>query len=118
MSQEMMVQLGGTALSTALQQKPQLTQQLALTVFGVGSQLGAILPYSRLHEYEADKLGLYFMALAGYDPNEAPKFWERMQALSGGSAPPQFLSTHPSDASRISELKAAIPEAMKYYKPQ
>ena len=118
MSQEMMVQMGGTALATLLQEKPQQTQQLAMTVFGVGSQVGAILPYSRLHEYEADKLGLFFMSMAGYDPNEAPKFWERMQALSGGGAPPQFLSTHPSDAKRISELKANIPEAMKYYKPQ
>jgi len=118
MSQELMVQLGGVALSTALQQKSAQTQQIALTVFGAGSQVGAILPYSRLHEFEADKLGIIFMAMAGYDPNEAPKFWERMQALSGGNAPPQFLSTHPSDSKRISELKEAIPEAMKYYKPQ
>jgi len=118
MSQEMLVQLGGMALSTALQQKSEQTQQIALSVFGVGSQVGAILPYSRLHEFEADKLGVIFMAMAGFDPNEAPKFWERMQTLSGGGAPPQFLSTHPSDAKRISELKAAIPEAMKYYKPQ
>ena len=118
MSQQLLTQLGGTALSVALQEKSQQTQQMALTVFGVGSQLGAILPYSRLHEFEADRLGLIFMAMAGYDPYEAPKFWERMQALSGGNAPPQFLSTHPSDAKRISELKAAIPEAMKYYKAQ
>jgi len=95
-----------------------MTQQIALTVFGVGTQVGAILPYSRLHESEADKMGLIFMALAGYDPNEAPKFWERMQALSGGGAPPQFLSTHPSDAKRITDLKAAMPEAMKYYQPR
>ena len=118
MSQGLLTQLGGVALATALQEKSQQTQQLALTVFGVGTQLGAILPYSRLHEFEADRLGLFFMSMAGYDPNEAPKFWERMQALSGGGAPPQFLSTHPSDAKRISELKAAIPEAMKYYKVQ
>ena len=118
MSQQMLAQMGGTALSVALQQKPEQTQQLAMTAFGVGTQLGVLLPYSRTHEYEADKLGIIFMAMAGYDPNEAPKFWERMQALSGGGAPPEFLSTHPSDASRIKELKAAIPEAMKYYKPQ
>ena len=118
MSQEMLVQLGGTALSTALQQKPEQTQQIALAVFGVGTQVGAILPYSRLHESEADKLGLIFMSMAGYDPNEAPKFWERMKSLSGGGAPPQILSTHPSDSKRISDLQAAIPEAMKYYKPQ
>ena len=118
MSQEMLVQLGGIGLSAALQQKPQQTQQLALTVFGVGTQVAGILPYSRKHEFEADRLGLIFMSMAGYDPNEAPKFWERMQALSGGNATPQFLSTHPSDANRISELKAAIPEAMKYYQPK
>jgi predicted Zn-dependent protease len=117
MSQELIVQMGGTALATLLQEKPQQTQQLALTVFGVGSQVGAILPYSRKHEYEADKLGLIFMAMAGYNPNEAPKFWERMQALSGGGAPPEFLSTHPSDEKRINELKAVMPEAMKYYQP-
>jgi predicted Zn-dependent protease len=118
MSQELLAQMGGSALSLAMQQKPEQTQQLALTAFGVGSQLLGILPYSRLQELEADKLGLIFMALAGYDPNGAPKFWERMQALSGGAAPPQFLSTHPSDAKRIKEMQAAMPEAMKYYKPQ
>ena len=118
MSQQLVQQLGGVALATALREKSETTQQLALSVYGVGSQVAGILPYSRLHEFEADKLGVIFMAIAGYDPNEAPKFWERMQALSGGGAPPQFLSTHPSDANRISELKAAIPEAMKYYKPQ
>jgi len=118
MSQEMLAQLGGTVLATAMQEKPQVTQQLALSVFGVGTQVFGILPYSRLHEFEADKLGVIFMAMAGYNPNEAPMFWERMQSLSGGGATPQFLSTHPSDEKRISELKAAIPEAMKYYKPQ
>jgi predicted Zn-dependent protease len=118
MSQEIVVQLGSTALSTALQQKPEQTQQLAMTVFGVGSQVLGILPYSRLHESEADKMGLIFMAMAGYNPNEAPKFWERMKSLSEGSAPPQFLSTHPSDNKRITDLQAAMPEAMRYYKPQ
>ena len=118
MSQQLVVQLGGTALSAAMKDKPQQTQQIALSVFGAGSQVGVLLPYSRQHEFEADRLGLIFMAMAGYDPNEAPKFWERMKAASGGGAPPQFLSTHPSDAKRISELQAAIPEAMKYYKPQ
>ena len=118
MSQELLAQFGGSMLSTALQQKPEQTQQVALSVFGVGSQVLGILPYSRLQEYEADKLGVIFMAMAGYDPNEAPKFWERMQALSGGSATPVFLSTHPSDAKRINELNKVMPEAMKYYKPQ
>jgi len=117
MSQQLLVQMGGIGLSAAMKDKPQMTQQIALSVFGASSQVALILPYSRKHEFEADKLGLIFMAMAGYDPNEAPKFWERMKALSGGNAPPQFLSTHPADAKRISELQAAIPEAMKYYKP-
>jgi predicted Zn-dependent protease len=76
------------------------------------------LPYSRFHEYEADKLGLIFMAMAGYVPHDAPNFWESMQAHSGVGAPPEFLSTHPSDTKRINELNKAIPEALKYYKPQ
>ena len=117
MSQELVVQMGSTALSTALQQKPEQTQQLALAAYGVGSQVLGILPYSRLHESEADKMGIIFMAMAGYDPNEAPKFWERMKTASGGSGSPQFLSTHPSDSKRISDLQAAMSEAMKYYKP-
>ncbi|MCB0278930.1 MAG: M48 family metallopeptidase, partial [Calditrichaeota bacterium] len=73
------------------------------------------LPYSRLHESEADQMGLIFMAMAGYDPNEAPKFWERMKAQSGGQSPPEFLSTHPSPDTRIADLKAQIPEAMTYF---
>ncbi|MDR1170896.1 MAG: M48 family metallopeptidase [Bacteroidales bacterium] len=118
MSQELVVQMGGTALSTALSQKSEQTQQLALSVYGAGSQVFGILPYSRLHESEADKMGLIFMAMAGYDPGEAPKFWQRMKAASGGSATPQFLSTHPSDSKRINDLQAGMAEAMKYYKPQ
>ena len=117
MSQELVVQMGSTALSTALQQKPEQTQQLALAAYGVGSQVLGILPYSRLHESEADKMGLIFMAIAGYDPHEAPKFWERMKSASGGSGSPQFLSTHPSDSKRINDLNTAMTEAMKYYKP-
>jgi predicted Zn-dependent protease len=83
---------------------------------GIGSQLG-MLAYSRTHESEADKMGLVFMAMAGYDPREAPKFWERMSAGSSGQAPLELLSTHPSDATRIRDLEAFMPEALKYYKP-
>jgi len=75
-----------------------------------------LLHYSRSQETEADRLGLTFMAMAGYDPNSAVAFWQRMSAKSGGNAPPEFLSTHPSDASRIREIQNRIPEAMKYYK--
>lgn len=116
MSQGLVQQFGGVALSVALANKPTQTQQLFQTAYGVGSQVGVMLPFSRLHESEADELGLIFMAMAGYDPHEAPKFWERMSAKSGGAAPPEFLSTHPSHSTRIKKLNAAIPKAMEYYK--
>ncbi|MDX1629920.1 MAG: M48 family metallopeptidase, partial [Fulvivirga sp.] len=75
-----------------------------------------MLKFSRTHEAEADKIGLIFMAMAGYDPREAPRFWQRMEQQSSGQRPPEFLSTHPHPDSRIEELKAFMPEAMKYYK--
>lgn len=115
MSQEMLIQLGGMALSTAMKNKPEQTQNIFLSAYGLGSQVGVLLPYSREHELEADKLGLIFMAMAGYNPETAIRFWERMSA-SGGAKPPEFLSTHPSDASRINSIKANMPEIMKYYK--
>lgn len=115
MSQELLVQLGGMALSEAIKEKPVETQSIFNTVYGVGSQLGVLLPYSRDHELEADKLGLIFMAMAGYDPQTAVAFWQRMASM-GGAKPPEFLSTHPSDATRIRKIKSALPEAMKYYK--
>ena len=77
--------------------------------------MGVLLPYSRLHESEADHLGLIFMAIAGYDPNEAVEFWKRMQSQSSGQKPPELLSTHPADAKRIQDLKNEMPEALKYY---
>lgn len=116
MSQGLVQQFGGAALSVALANKPAQTQQLFQTAYGVGSQVGVMLPFSRLQESEADDLGLIFMAMAGYDPHEAPKFWERMSAKSGGAAPPEFMSTHPSHTTRIKKLNAAIPKAMEYYK--
>jgi predicted Zn-dependent protease len=115
MSQALLAQLGGQTLAAALEQEPQQTQQIWMSLFGVGVQVGAMLPYSRLQESEADHLGLIFMAMAGYDPNTAVQFWERMSANAGAS-PPEFLSTHPSDENRIREIKSEIPEAMKYYK--
>jgi len=114
MSQALVAQLGGQTLAAALQQKPRETQQLWMTVFGVGVQLGAILPYSRLQESEADRLGLIFMAMAGYDPYRSIEFWEHL-SQNAGAKPPEFLSTHPSDETRIRNIKAVIPEAMKYY---
>jgi predicted Zn-dependent protease len=116
MSQGLVTQLGGVALGVALQSKSAETQALFQTAYGVGSTVAVMLPYSRLHETEADKMGLIFAAMAGYDPREAPKFWQRMSA-KGGAKQPEILSTHPSDATRISDLNKFMPQAMKYYKP-
>lgn len=102
-------------LGSALGQNPTLTKQLFFQAVGVGTQLG-MLKFSRQHESEADRIGLIFMAIAGYDPHEAPRFWERMQKQGGGAEPPEWLSTHPSHGSRIKDLEQEIPEAMKYYK--
>lgn len=115
MSQGLIVEAGGMALQVALAQKPQLTQNILLQSYGVGSQLG-MLKYSRTHESEADKMGLIFMAMAGYDPSEAVAFWERMSKAGGGKAPLELLSTHPSDATRIADIRKFLPTAMKYYK--
>ncbi|MFZ7105256.1 MAG: M48 family metallopeptidase [Bacteroidota bacterium] len=115
MSQMMVAQGMGMALDVALSQKPAQTRNMFLTAYGAGSTLG-ILAYSRTHETEADKLGLIFAAMAGYDPRLSVAFWERMSAKSSGNKPPEWLSTHPSDATRISNLKAFMPTALKYYK--
>ncbi len=118
MSQGLLTELGGMALSTALKERPEATRNLFLSAYGLGAQIGVLLPYSRLHESEADRLGLIFMAMAGYNPEEAVGFWQRMAAAkSDQAAPPEFLSTHPADATRIENLKRLIPEAMEYYRP-
>ncbi len=115
MSQGLLQQLGGIGLQVALSQKPAQTQQLFMTAYGLGSQVGVLLPFSRKHESEADELGLIFMAMAGYDPREAPQFWTRMSANAGGGAPPEFLSTHPSHETRIKNLNKWMDKALKYY---
>lgn len=102
-------------LGAALGQNATLTKQLFYQAVGMGAQIG-MLKFSRQHESEADKIGLIFMAMAGYDPHAAPRFWERMSTMSGGGEPPEWLSTHPSHGTRIKDLNDAIPEAMKYYK--
>lgn len=114
MSQQMLVQFGNVALAEAIKAKPEKTQAIFQTAYGLGAQYGVMLPYSRQHEYEGDKLGLIFMAIAGYNPNEAISFWERMAANSTSKVP-QFLSTHPIEENRIAAIKTFLPEAMKYY---
>ena len=93
-------------------------RELIMLGVNVAGNVGVILPYSRKHESEADHIGLLLMAKAGYDPNEAIKFWQRMSAASGGSQGglSDFLSTHPSDAKRVKDLQELLPEAMQYYK--
>lgn len=116
MSHALIQQLGGVALSVALKNEPETTQSIFMTAYGVGTTVGVILPFDRSHESEADHLGLIFMAMAGYNPNAAVDFWTRMAANSGGGAPPEWLSTHPSNETRIADIKKLLPEAMQYYK--
>ncbi|MFC1603992.1 M48 family metallopeptidase [Planctomycetota bacterium] len=118
MSQGLLVELGGMALSTALKDRPEQTKNLFMQSYGIGTQVGVLLPYSRTHESEADHLGLVFMAMAGYNPEEAIGFWQRMAAQKTGAQPPEFLSTHPADNTRIQNLKNLLPDAMQYYKKQ
>ena len=118
MTQGLAVQFGGMALSAALKEKPEETKNLFMTSYGLGTQVAILLPFSRTHEKEADHLGLIFMAMAGYDPHEAVGFWQRMAAAKeGAAAPPELLSTHPADDTRIKKIQELLPEAMKYYKP-
>ncbi|SMG38351.1 Peptidase family M48 [Marivirga sericea] len=114
MTQALAQQAGGITLSVLMREQPENAQALAMAAYSGVSTVGAILPFSRLHESEADELGLTFMALAGYNPEEAPKFWQRMKAKSG-SAPPEFLSTHPASNTRIKDLNKLLPEAKKLY---
>jgi predicted Zn-dependent protease len=116
MSQGLLQEFGGAVLSQALSQKSEVTKGLFMTAYGAGSNILGVLPFSRLQESEADKLGLIFMAMAGYNPEEAISFWQRMSAASQGGTP-EFLSTHPSDDTRIKQIKDFLPEALKYYKP-
>lgn len=115
MSQGLMAQLGLGTVSGAMGENPNLTRKIFMEAMGIGAQVG-MLKFSRQHESEADHIGLIFMSMAGYDPNHAPLFWERMSTMSGGQAPPEWLSTHPSHQTRINDLKNWIPEAMEYYK--
>jgi len=117
MSQEILAQYGASILDAALSTRTAALQQVGSTVFGLGAQLGVMLPYSRKHEYEADHMGLVFMTKAGYNPNSALTFWKKMSSLSGGSGnESDFMSTHPSDSKRIAEIERILPQ-MEKYKP-
>ncbi|WP_111709349.1 M48 family metallopeptidase [Lutibacter citreus] len=114
MSTGTLMQLGGTAVALGTANKDAKSQEIWNTAFGLGAQYGIMLPFSRNHETEADKLGMVFMIMAGYNPQEAVNVWIRMsQRASAGEAPPEFMSTHPSNESRIKNLKAFLPEAVK-----
>ena len=117
MSQGLLQQLGGVALSVAVANKPAETQNLFMSAYGAGSQVGILLPFSRKNELEADQYGLIWTAMAGYNPQEAIGLWERMESLANGQKPPEFLSTHPTEGRRIMQLQKFMPEALKYYKP-
>lgn len=114
MSNQMAAQYGTAAVGAALGGTSAVTQQVAAAALGLGAQYGILLPYSRKQELEADQLGLIFMAMAGYDPSAASAFWQRM--AQNGSSTPEFMSTHPSDDTRIKQIQKDLPEALKYYK--
>lgn len=113
-SQALLAQAGGTALDVAVGQDAGLGGQLLRQTYGVGVQVGALLPFSRLHESEADVIGLTLMATAGYDPREAIPFWQRMNE-AGGARPPQFLATHPNPENRIARIRENLPAAVELY---
>ena len=117
MSQATGIQVVGTAAAVALGASGTsgITQQVAMEAFGLGAQVGVMLPFGRQQESEADHIGLILMAKAGYDPAEAIGFWERMDERSGGGAPPEFLSTHPNHGTRAKQIAEWLPEANTYY---
>ena len=116
MSQELVAQ-GLGAVGNILTSGNATVHNIFNSVYAPGAQVGVLLPNSRKQELEADRFGLIFAAMAGYNPNEAVPFWERMSKAGGGQKPPEFLSTHPSDETRIHKVKQYAVEAMKFYKP-
>ncbi len=116
-SQGMLVQVGGTALSALLGDQSGLTRALAMQAYQTGAEVGVLLPYSRTQELEADRIGLMYMARAGYDPREAIAFWKRFQAYNAksGGTQVEFMSTHPLDDTRIAALEQSLPKAIAEY---
>jgi predicted Zn-dependent protease len=115
-SQALVANIGLIGFAEALSNQPEQTRNLWLMAVGAGTQVG-LLAYSRNQELEADRIGLILAAMAGYNPEAAVPFWERMEQASGGKTPPEFLSTHPSGGRRIEQLRRCLPEAMAYYHP-
>ena len=114
-SQQMLAQYGAQLLGESLSQKSEMVQAIASTVYGVGAQYGVTLPFSRKHETEADYMGLILMTMAGYNPDKAVTFWQKMSASSSGKVP-EFMSTHPSDARRISDIQKELPTIKAKYR--
>jgi predicted Zn-dependent protease len=117
MSQTMGAQAIGQILSLGVGKDNPALREDFLKLYGLGASVGILLPWGRTQESEADRIGLTLMAKAGYDPSAAIAFWERMSKVSGDK-PPEFLSTHPSDETRIAQIREWLPEAMKYYRPR
>jgi predicted Zn-dependent protease len=115
MSHMVLTNAGGVILSELISKRSEHAQSMIMTMYGLGAQVGGMLPYSRLQEREADRMGLIFMAKAGYDPTAAISLWERMLAAEQAQIP-EFLSTHPLTTNRIEQIKTYIPEAMEYYR--
>lgn len=113
MSQGVIAQIGAEAIGIAT--KGSAYQKEIMAAYGLGANYGVMLPFSRTHESEADHIGIIYMAKAGYDPAEAVRFWQRFGGEKAGSAPPEWLSTHPSDETRVSQLQALLPEAEAIY---
>jgi predicted Zn-dependent protease len=118
MSQGMAAEGLGQGLAVAMANKPTTTQNIFNQAFGIGANVGFLMPFGRKQELESDRYGMIFAAMAGYNPREAIGLWERMEAKAGGSRPPEFLSTHPSEGRRKAQLEKYLPEALKYYKPR
>jgi metalloendopeptidase OMA1, mitochondrial len=116
-SQSLLIQTGLAATQLALANRDPATVRQVTSLLGAGAAVGVLLPWSRAQESEADHLGLIFMAKAGYDPHAAVAFWQRMMQAAKGQRPPEFLSDHPSDETRVRQIEAWIPEAMGYYQP-
>ena len=115
MSQTAAVNGAQTVVGYVMRNREQVSRDIVMRAYGLGSQYGLILPYSRKHELEADQIGLMLMAQAGYDPSEAPRFWKRFGAASQGAKPAEFMSTHPSDERRAADLERQLPQALQYY---